>query len=583
MVRGRYVTRVLSVLASMPFLTVAELAEAAGQHDSTVRDTLYRLQEAALVEAITHSLAPRASAQRWCLTPDGIAEFARRRRLGESPDDLIKTFPLDTRWQRNLLGRLDAVAVINRMARGAAAGWGPGFTWRWERRDRLDAVFRMDSGQTAGVVRIGSSLSGQGAAGRVGRLLTLYEKEELQAALIIVPGPIDVQQIRRLTAARHMLLFVALERDLIQAPLHEPTWRRLGGNDRMALTDALRQVPVAELPRTMQPQGRGSIPVATLSQGPGSMELLASELTIPEKRMLDLLHDWPIVGTTQLQRMLDVSQGHMRRTKGQLSKKGLIHHLRIGRTAAQRYRTETRICLSGTGLRYLARRDRAGLPDMVAWWSVTPDPAGDEAFRVSGHRIDGTKIRTLATELRHTTGTYEVVSLIMDACHRSQSWKIAQILPAHRWERRYRYGTRRSRKRRDIWRAIKPDAVFMLEHQQGHQRLSCILEYERRATVPARMEERIQRYRAYYGSPDTTHDFPDRPTLLVVFQAKEDASRFVSYTAHATGEPIPMLVSSIEEIENAGNALGACWMMPWRLNEGSVHIWDLARRGRLKP
>ena len=37
MVRGRYVTRVLSVLASMPFLTVAELAEAAGQHDSTVR------------------------------------------------------------------------------------------------------------------------------------------------------------------------------------------------------------------------------------------------------------------------------------------------------------------------------------------------------------------------------------------------------------------------------------------------------------------------------------------------------------------------------------------------------------------
>ena len=53
--------------------------------------------------------------------------------------------------QRNLLGRLDAVAVINRMARGAERlGWGPGFTWRWERRDRLDAVFRLDSGQTAG-------------------------------------------------------------------------------------------------------------------------------------------------------------------------------------------------------------------------------------------------------------------------------------------------------------------------------------------------------------------------------------------------------------------------------------------------
>ena len=579
MVKGRYVTKVLSVLASMPFLTVAELAEAAGQHDRTVRDTLYRLQEAALVEAITHSLAPKASAQRWCLTSAGIAELARRRRHGESPDDLLGTFPLGTRWQRNLLGRLDAVAVINRMARGAAAGWGPGFTWRWERRDKLDAVFRLESGRSAGVVRIGSGLSGDRVAGRVGRLLTLYEKEELEAALIIVPGPIDVQQIRRLTAARRMLLFVAFERDLIQAPPHAPIWRRLGGNDRMELTEVLRQVPVAELPRTMQPQGRGSIPVATLSQGPGSMELLASELTIPEKRMLDLLHDWPIVSTTQLRRMLGVSEGHMRRIKGRLSKKELIHHLRIGRTAAQRYRNETRICLSDTGLRYLARRDRAGLPDMMAWWSVKPDPAGDETFRVSGHRIDGTKVRTLAKELRHTTETYEVVSHIMDACLRSRSWKVAQILPAHRWERRYRYGTRRNRKRRDIWRAIKPDAVLILDHQQEQRSLSFIIEYERRANVPARMEERIQRYRAYYGSPDTTHDFPDRPTLLVVFQAREDASRFVSHASRPSSAQIPMLVSSIEEIERVGNALGNCWMMPWRLDEGSVPIWALARGG----
>ena len=582
MVKGRYVTKVLSVLASMPFLTVAELAEAAGQHDRTVRDTLYRLQEAALVEAITHSLAPKASAQRWCLTSAGIAELARRRRHGESPDDLLGTFPLGTRWQRNLLGRLDAVAVINRMARGAAAGWGPGFTWRWERRDKLDAVFRLESGRSAGVVRIGSGLSGDRVAGRVGRLLTLYEKEELEAALIIVPGPIDVQQIRRLTAARRMLLFVAFERDLIQAPLHAPIWRRLGGNDRMELTEVLRQVPVAELPRTMQPQGRGSIPVATLSQGPGSMELLASELTIPEKRMLDLLHDWPIVSTTQLRRMLGVSEGHMRRIKGRLSKKELIHHLRIGRTAAQRYRNETRICLSDTGLRYLARRDRAGLPDMMAWWSVKPDPAGDETFRVSGHRIDGTKIRTLAKELRHTTETYEVVSHIRDACHRSKSWKIAQILPAHRWERRYRYGTRRSRKRRDIWRAIKPDAVFMLDHQQEQRSLSFIIEYERRANVPARMEERIQRYRAYYGSPDTTHDFPDRPTLLVVFQAREDASRFVSHASRPGSAQIPMLVSSIDEIKRVGNALGNCWMMPWQLHKGLLPIWAQARDQRLK-
>ena len=84
------------------------------------RDTLHRLEEDSLVETITHTLSPRSRARRWFLTPAGIAEFARRRRQDESPDDLLKVFPLTTQWRRNLLGRLDAVAVINRMAQHVA-------------------------------------------------------------------------------------------------------------------------------------------------------------------------------------------------------------------------------------------------------------------------------------------------------------------------------------------------------------------------------------------------------------------------------------------------------------------------------
>lgn len=577
MVRGKFVSRVINALASMPFLTVAELASVTGQHKSTTQDTVRRLEEAALVEALTHALSPKARATRWFLTPTGIVEFARRRRRDESPGDLIKTFPLTTQWRRNLLGRLDAVAVINRIAQDTVRVSERQSTWRWERRGALDAAFRLHSGRTVGVVRIGSSLSGKGTASRLGTLLNLHRLGELRAALIIVPGPIDAHRIRHLTAQDNMLLFVAFEPELIRAPISAPVWRRLGGGEQMTLDEVLKTVPQAELPRTRQSLQRASMPATTFSEDVGEIDMLASELTVPEKQMLDLLQDWPIISTTQLPRMLDISEGHMRRTKGQLSTLGLIHRLRIGRTAAQRYQNESRICLSNVGLRYMARRDRASLKDMLARWSVVSDPAGDEAFRIPGHRIDGKKLQTLVKELRHTTETYEVVSLIMDACNRSRSWRVAQMLPAHRWERRYRYGTRRSRRRRDIWRAIKPDAVFLLEHQIGNRHASYILEYERRATVPARMEERIQRYRTYYGSGDTSQDFSDRPTLLVVFQKVEDASRFVSYALHADGEPIPMLVSSIEEIERTGNALGNCWMMPWRLDERAVPIWELAR------
>ena len=50
----------------------------------------------ATVEAITHSLPPKASAERWYLTPACIVDLARRRMLCESPDDLLNTFPPDT-------------------------------------------------------------------------------------------------------------------------------------------------------------------------------------------------------------------------------------------------------------------------------------------------------------------------------------------------------------------------------------------------------------------------------------------------------------------------------------------------------
>lgn len=579
MIGGRYVTRALSTLASMPFLTVAELAAVTGQHDSTVRDTLQRLEEGALVEAITHALSPRSRSRRWFLTPAGIAEFARRRRQDENPDDLLKTFALTTQWRRNLLRRLDAVAIIYRVAQHVAEASEPQFTWRWDRRGALDAAFRLQSGRTAGVVRIGSGLSGKAVSSRMGTLLNLHRRGELQAALIIVPGPMDVHRIRRQAAGKGMLLFVTFEPELMQATSSAAVWHRLGDGEQMTLDEVLNKVPPqAELPHTRQSQKRASMPAVTLGENVGEVDMLASELTVPEKQMLDLLHNWPIVSTSQLPRMLNVSEGHMRRTKGRLSRLELIHSLRIGRTAAQRHRNETRICLSNAGLQYTARRDRAKLKNMLARWGVAPDPAGDEAFRIPGHRIDGKKLETLVKELRHTTGTYEVVSLIMEACHQSRSLKVAQMLPAHRWERRYRYGTRRSRTRRDVWRAVKPDAVFLLEHRAANRQTAYILEYERRATEPAKMEERIQPYRTYYGSPDTDNDFPERPTLLVVFQKIEDASGFVSY-ARDTDGAIPMLVSSVEEIERNGNALGNCWMMPWRLDEGSLPIWALARIG----
>ena len=76
------------------------------------------------------------------------------------------------------------------------------------------------------------------------------------------------------------------------------------------------------------------------------------------------------------------------------------------------------MALGAAGLRYLSRVDRSS--------------------------------EQLMRERRHTDGVYDFVSLLMSSCRESRVWSLVQALPAHRWERRYKYGTRRRGRFRDI-------------------------------------------------------------------------------------------------------------------------------------
>ena len=93
-----------------------------------------------------------------------------------------------------------------------------------------------------------------------------------------------------------------------------------------------------------------------------------------ERRSATAVGCYPFIRVSRLQEMTGVSAGHLRRAVGLLSRLGLAHHLRIGRTAAQRHANESRLCLTGDGLRYLSRVDRSSLTDMNRHWLVTPHP-----------------------------------------------------------------------------------------------------------------------------------------------------------------------------------------------------------------
>ena len=556
--------RVLEALALMPFLDSTELASLAKLPSSTTADVLKRFHANSLVEFVRHSRSGTSRVRRWCLTGAGIERLARLRLRGESPEALLREMPVSAQDRRYVLRRLDAAAVLYGVARDAAAnGRGP-IRWWWSRSGGLDAAMQLADGRTLGLSRLGTTHSTQALRSRVRTLDAMHQRRQLQASLLIVPGPIEVNMALNLMSDRHMIS-VAAERDVLNASLDPAPWQMYDGT-RRSFNDVLCRAPVSDMPRTRQPVQRLTMPAERLSDDAGELDMVATTLTMPARHVLRLLWDCPFVRVSQLQAMMGVSEGHMRRAVGLLSRLRLAHHLRVGRTAAQRHANESRLCLSGDGLRYLSRVDRSSLQDMNHHWLVTPHPGGDEAYRVPHHLIEGKKGRVLLKERRHTDGVYAFTSLLTASCREAWSWEVVQLLPAHGWEKRYRYGRRGSRDYADIWRVIKPDATMMLRH--GGRDMSFVLEFERSATVPARMGPKLDRYQNYYSSSDTARDFPDgRPGVLFVFDKREDASRFAVYVSRDGGRKVPMLVSSLDVLRTVG-IFERSWLMPWRLESG---------------
>ena len=576
--------RVLEMLAKMPFLDSTELSAVAALPTSTTDDVLKRLLKRDLVEFVNHSRSERSRVRRWCLARDGLEGLAVLRLKGESAKALIREYSVSAQERRYVLRRLDAAVVLYRVAQNAAPAYDEPIEWKWSRSGALDGMMRLPDGRSAGLSRIGSTHSGKAIGERFKTLSLMYARGQVCPTLLLVPGPVVLKRVLDRFRGRGLPVFFAVEDDVMRLPPGRPIWfspdEQTGG---LSLAYCLQRTPPSDMPRTRQPSTRRlTLQADRLSSDVDELDMAACELTTPARRILRLLFDWPFIRVSQLKTLLGVSAGHLRREKALLSRLGLIHHMRIGRTPEQRHDNESRLCLSRNGLTYLSRVDRSLLQDrasrrrkkrpegLLDHWLVEPDPAGDEAFGIPGFLVRGTKARGLLKERGHTDSVYTFAAMLADACRDTFGWHIEQVLPAHRWERRFRHGKRAHSVYKDDWRPIKPDATILIS--RGDRQESLFLELERRATEPSKMAEKIQPLRNYYASGDTIDDFPDgRPDTLVVFETREDASRFAVYAASDGGPVIPMHVSSLQQLE-AGGIFGRSWMSPWRLNQGTLPL-----------
>lgn len=139
----------LKFLASMPFMDRLDLFAVSGQSRGSTYDAVAGLERRGLADSVPHASDLIVPTRRYSVTA------ARLRCLAEEDDDmdeLLRVHPVSSQWRRILLRRLDAVAVIYRVASGIAHVDGP-IRFRWYRGLPLDATVTLSGGRAVGLVR----------------------------------------------------------------------------------------------------------------------------------------------------------------------------------------------------------------------------------------------------------------------------------------------------------------------------------------------------------------------------------------------------------------------------------------------
>ena len=526
-------------LASLPFIDRLELAAVSGTVDRSTYEAVADLERRCLVASIPHATDLLRPTRRFHLTDAGLRRMAASE--GIAPDELLRAYPVSAQWRRILMERLDGVAVIYRLASSIATEVGP-IRLRWYRAAPLDAALALPDGRTLGIVRQGLTSDRAGFSKRLWRL-----REGLLpgAVLMLMPDEVRLRHARRALADSHVPAVLALERDAALAGPSEPVWRLPPVAAALDLRYVLssyveRGGAVLREPEPM----RATLPEDIDMESPVTQApdwLLPALLKPAEKRVLDLLYDWPGIAPEHVRGLLGVSRARFYEIMAPLTGTGLVRRVAI---------EGNRLALSDRGLALLARRDRASVGAARKRWSVEPiGPAAPETWR----DVSGRRTRQLLRHPEHTAAVHRfMAALAMQS--RSLGCVLMQLDPPFRASRHFRH--------EDRLRSVHPDAFGVL--RRGSTTWPFFLEWERRAVRPSTMTQRLAPYLRYHSSSQPNDDHGAQPDVLVVLHddiAQTHFLRVAREQMDRSGVEVPLLVSHRELVESEG-PLGRAWLVP---------------------
>ena len=545
----------LRLLCATPLATVDELARFGRVPASTMRERLGKLAKRGLVDSVPHHLGvlgPHAK-RRYFPTKQGIVAGGR---IEHGTDHFLSEYPVSRQWFWLLAERMDAVAVLYRVAAMIADADPHEKPVRVDhyRSGPYDMLITLSGGRSIGIIRQGATLPTSNLRYRLRSIERLPSRERPFATLVLTHADQATRRaIRSLgDPSEHRRTFAATEGELLAGDHTGAFWQQCGdGRDNdppvridpdtslsgiLAWMDRLldsshssfRDNPRPDLEDLYSSRVKAAMPEPARQ----ITSSLSAQLTRAGKDALDLLSAWALCTREQLAGLMGgVTLRRVNQVLRALRERDLVRE------------DGALLMLTDEGLTHLARRDRAAVGLTLDRWSP------ELTLRKPSVYV-GTALRALASHLRHHAGVVGFASALSAEVAKSPDYDLFDLLPTHRSSIGYRYD--------QTTYVIHPDASFTLEYKGDW--LPYLLEFERRATTPKRISKRLRSYRRYFRSGWAKRDHEGQmPTLLFVFESPANESAFLDIAE--AEDDVPILTSNAEALAEHG-VLGESWILP---------------------
>ena len=533
--------RLLDV-ARYPFATSAELFALTGRAlQGNVHRNVLALRERGMIQSVDHysRIYGRASARHFpaCAGLRVLSEW-----LGQPEAVTLRELPVSAEWQRVLVGRMEILAVVYRIAvqvaRCCAYGGDVGpVVVHFPRDDALDGIIGCADGRWFGVMRQGYGLSLSNLGGRIAE----QARKAIQpdAVFVVTADGLGRSPIERRVFERRASItgLVAFEDEVLVREDDEEVWTRPGyrGGGSVSLKDVVMNAVGSAIyrPTLDTSYTRASRPVALESLPESGW----AELTASERHTLDDVFLWPMMDIRQLAALRGVQYANKALALGRLVDQGLTVRVKVRGLPRRRF------ALSDGGLRSVSGRDRTSLSALRKQWS----PGSDR-------EPVGTMLAKMQLECHHTEGVNDFAARLM-----TELGTDTYIMPSHRGMRHFTDRVGDS--------LVSPDLIASFS-LKGRRR-TLFLEYEMRAASPNPMRDKVLPWMRYFGTPYPYEDFDGDLRLLFVLAGEKEETVFHEVTSELhrrTGVSIPLATTHKDLLDQSAAVL-------------HPHIWrSLGRR-----